>query len=127
MAAPTPRQLEALKRMGIHPPPTEAVCKQFLSYIHRGGDRGGERIAIIKAAQSKYGGKRITHLNGRGGGKVLYLQCRGVGVRVNMRSSRQHQFSHPLDAYVEWDDGSRSTTSVGSLRLEGEVATDLEV
>ena len=124
MARPTDRQIEALTNMGIEPPPTKAVCFALLSYIQRGvariGDQSGERIAIIKAAQQKYTNREIVHVGHGTKGRVLYIQCRGVGGRVNMRSSTTHRFSHPLDVWVEWEDGTRSTTSVGSIRLASE-------
>lgn len=126
MAKPTDPQIEALKNFGIDPPPTKAVCSALLSYIRRGvarvGDQSGERVAIIKAAQQKYTGQEIVHLGHGTKGKVLYIQCRGVGGRVNQRSSPYHRFSHPLDAWVEWADGTRSTTSIGSIRLASEPA-----
>jgi hypothetical protein len=126
MARPTDRQIEALKNLGIDPPPTKAVCRALLSYIMRGvariGDQSGERIAIIKAAQQKYTNQEIVHVGHGAKGKVLYIQCRGVGGRVDMRSSAKHRFSHPLDVWVEWENGTRSTTSVGSIRLANEPA-----
>ncbi|HRH55816.1 MAG TPA: hypothetical protein PK609_03045 [Candidatus Paceibacterota bacterium] len=109
---PTARQLEALRNFNIVPPSTKAACSSLLTWISNGGDRSGERVAIIIETQSKFLDKRVQHHLGSTG-RVRYVMWLGPG---RLPPAQQgSQYTHPLDAMIDWDDRKPSHTSIGSL------------
>gem|GEM_PF-6916454 len=106
--------------MGIVPPPKERAAATLLRYIFNGGDRSGERIAIVIAAQQKYLGKAVLDEYGRPG-TVSYLFWQHLGIKAKMRSSRDHRYGHPLAAMVKWK-GETSMRNLSKITLVEEGA-----
>ncbi len=90
---PTPRQIEALRNMGLEPPPTKSLCSRLIGFIIKGngtcGSDGPERISIAKVYYDKYVGKEF--LVNEGGktyqGKnalVLYLIARTLQESIGL-------------------------------------------
>lgn len=116
----TSNQKDALQKMGIIPPPTRASCTKLLKWLIGNSGPDGERIAIVVAAQKRFHEKRVKHMDGRQG-KAQYVYYRSLEVRLPPTRA-EHQYTHPLDAMIAWDDGHTSATSLGSLiPLEEEV------
>lgn len=112
----TPHQ-ERLQEMGITLPPSPRSSQLLLQWIARGGTEAGKRIAILKATERDYVGKRVRHKGDGRCGTVRWILFRGMEFRVAARQDPSHRFTHPLDASVKWDDGETKPISIGSLEV----------
>ena len=119
--SPTPQQRAALEAFGIAPPPTFVTCRGFLVFLKNASTHPEElakRVAIIKDAQARFTGQPIQHMDGRSG-RVRYVLYRGPAGRPPAKWKQGHRYTHPLDAWIDWDDGTASATSINSLQITG--------
>ena len=104
--------------MGVTLPSSPNAARSLLRWIGRGGEEAGTRIAILKAAERDLVGKRVRHKGNGRCGKVRWIVFRELELRVTaIRNSPGHVYTHPLDANIEWDDGEKTATSIGSLEV----------
>ena len=111
---------EQLQRMGITLPSSPKSAQLLLQWIARGGVEADKRIAILKAAERDYVGKRVRHKGDGRCGKVRWILFRGMEFRAAARQSLDHRFTHPLDASVAWDNEGAKPISIGSLEVISE-------
>src|SRR5688500_14592871 len=103
MAAPKPTETQAafLKACGIAVPPTKKAAWRLIGYIKMGngtiGATQSERIAIVKATQARWLGKRVRHKQRGALGTVSYLYTE---TEQEVRTFRAVQ---PFQIKVKWD------------------------
>lgn len=120
----TPRQKELLNQFGILPPPTKSSASDLIGFVLKGNGTGGktqsDRIGLVKHAQTKWIGKKVT-LMGRESqtGTVLYIRAKDSSKVYDQKifniDSNIKREVHPFVAHIKWEDGHTSQYSLGGI------------
>lgn len=102
----TSKQVECLEAVGIIPPETSAACSNLIGWVFQYDSTLSTRIALLKSAQQKFVGKRVSYFNGKRTGTVRHVLHNKDAVELSCVASiyygRERNFG-PINALVEWD------------------------
>ncbi|MFH0873614.1 MAG: hypothetical protein V1846_02100 [Candidatus Komeilibacteria bacterium] len=99
-----------LKKLRISPIPSPKGPGSVFTWIRNGGEqRSAERIKIVRSAQRKFIGQRVSDLTCDRSGTVIYITRRP--------EVRRTQDMHPLDVCVRWDSAGTTAVNLKTVKL----------